>query len=724
MKYKNILNIGLALVIGLIFAACSQSDDLATAPQTVKMQNGFYVYDVDFNCEVPSYDEGTTRIVTRDWQNRSTLFARLQSGSNYYQGFFVRETDGWKLYSSNDFNNLQTSGTCELFYFQESNGDYYYYNNSTGRFDIYNNGSFVKSTDIAWNSSPMDISEETAVYSTNSAEYTTGTNTFTLKAMLMPKMWRIRFSGSNGSTVIMDGSDNDFKFGSRFEWSTESAKLTWMTGHDTGLKVSGGYTPYIYGTFRNAASNKITVKTSSAIYTRTFDASNLPVGSSGYFDIPTESNYSSRGWTKVANIQEMALADILEKPFGIVDVNLKTDPYTKIREKLSSLYTLYNSSDDPTHEKSLSIYDSDNESLKYLTYRGLPVFGLYVSDSYVSYSFMIPQGALPDPYPTLDKIVQDFKNMGIAMSYEKRDGSSSYVADGSVSVGNINYSMYLDDWSKGNWIISVSMYITGKSSNVANCKFVPNNFLAFTDGCVTDWTVDSKVSKGYYKVYKKTDLSSKTDATIVSELKNTTERTASYLKEYTNYVGDLSANTNYVLCTVAFDSSGQQGELNKYEFKTRSSSLAKAELSDLKYGSYSGTNYWYFTLTARYSASSYYLYINQYESVYDWNEWYFRYRIYYAIQNNEYGMGTSDSVYSLWGEMQAKRTSTYFSICTWAIVSGKNLGNPDSYQGHISSSAPSLVKVKDNSSPEFNQISKKDGDALFNQGKLILVKGF
>ena len=721
MKHKNILNIGLTLVVGLLFVACSQNEDLLP-PKASQMQNGFYVYLLEFNCEAPGYDAGTTRAVTYDWQNGATLFARFKSGSTYYIGFVTYTTKGWSLISTTDFLESTNSETCQLFYFQEENGDYYYMNLDTGCFDIYNNGSFVRSTDIKWNEG-ISLSEATAIYSTSAATYALYPNVgFTIKASLQPMTWRMRFSGTNGTTITLPGNDNDIYYYSGFSLDTSSAHFT-LVSKDLTLKVSGNYTPYIYGSFKASSSdNKITVKNDKDIYSRTFNGSNLKAGSSGYFTIPTASNYSSNGWTKVATMQEMVLKDFLEKPFGIVEgVNLKKDSYETIKSKLLSLYKAYDSSSDPTHDEHMMFFASENESLKYFTYCDIPFAHLYISDKPVWYTFRIDKTALPDPYPTLDKIVRDFKDIGISMSYQKKNEGST-KASGSVTIGKIEYTLALGEGDTY-WDFEVNMWITEKSNAIANCKFVPNKFLAYTDGCVTDWNVDTKVSKGYFKAYKKTDISSKSDAEIVADLIKTDEINASNLNNNVFYRGgdSYSANTNYVLCSVGFDSSGNQGELNKYEFKTRSSTLPMAALSDFKYNS----NYWFYTITSKYSATSYYLYFNESTGVHDWSRWYFRYRIYFAIQNNELGMGTSDTVYSAWGDKQITRDESQFSICTWAIVSGKTLGNPDSYQGHIQSSAPSMISdTKQSAQPQSDRVSKQEGEALFKQGKLILVNGY
>lgn len=298
MKKKNIfivLSLALSMLISL--TACT-SDDSMSEPKVVKMENGFYVQDVDFICEAPGYDQGTTRAVTYNWNNGATILARFKSGSSYYQGFLVLGSNGWVMYSTSEFNSQSRSGTCELYYFQQEDGDYYHINLDTQCFDVYNNGSFVRSTDIKLTESTLDLSDQTAVYTTTTATYSTTETTYTIKATLTPYFWRMRFNGTNGTSITMPGNDNDIKYCSAFNWSSSAISFT-KAAKDVSLTVSGSYTPYIYGEFKNPSSNNnITVKNGNDTYTRSFNGSNLKAGTSGYFTIPTASNYSSNGWKK------------------------------------------------------------------------------------------------------------------------------------------------------------------------------------------------------------------------------------------------------------------------------------------------------------------------------------------------------------------------------------------------------------------------------------------
>ncbi len=308
MKRINIfIAICLSLSMLMNLTACS-SEDSMSEPQAVKTKNGFYIQKVNFICEAPGYDLSSTRAVTYDWNNKTTLFARFKSGSNYYLGYLIKNSDGWGIAATKDFLELSTSGTCELYYFLEPNGDYYYYNTDNAMYDVYNNASLVRHTDMPWDGT-INLSEGTAIYATTTATYSREKGKgMTVQAMLNPMLWRMRFSGSNGTSITLPESDNDIKYVSSFKFDS-SAKTTSFTktAKDVTLKVSSGYTPYFYGEFVYPyAKNTITVVNGNNTFYREFASSNLPVGKSGYFTIPTTSNYSSNGWTMKQDIDQSA----------------------------------------------------------------------------------------------------------------------------------------------------------------------------------------------------------------------------------------------------------------------------------------------------------------------------------------------------------------------------------------------------------------------------------
>lgn len=456
MKIKNIFSdIGLILVMGVTLTACTQEEQNSFGDKSYKTENGFYVYPADFHCSISDYDEGgKTRSMNYEWDNMTTLFARFNSGSTYYYGFMTYENSRWQLVATTDFLELTTSGIIELYYFRESNGDNYYYNLKTACFDIYNKGSLVKNTSLPWNNKSFDLSEGTAVYFTESGTYsfTASNGICTVKATLAPGMWRMRFSGTNGTTITMPAADNDIQYLTSFNWYEAEDYLFYGDFKDISLQVSNNYTPYIYGIFNSTTSNKITVKNGSDTFTRNLSSSNLPVGISGCFTIPTSSNYSSMGWTMVDKGVQMSLKDMLEKPMGTVNIDMKTESYQTIRDEVAKSYTIADNTYEGQSWFSLSI--DDNASCNDWRYQGLPFnnFNIFKYDDGISlsYYFRVEKSKASNNYASyLNKIIQDFKNLNISLE-----------DNGSTSVYLAQYIGY--DAAKNRYAVSVSEYNTDK----------------------------------------------------------------------------------------------------------------------------------------------------------------------------------------------------------------------------------------------------------------------
>ena len=300
MKTKNILSIfGLAFVMCLGLTACSQDESKSSDIQPVKVQNGFYVYPVQFDCAVPGFDEdGVTRALTHDWPEKSSIMVRFLTDSKNYIGYLTYEDKSWRLLGTSDFLALDVSGTCELVYLTDNNGDNFYVNMDTKCLDVYHNGTLVKNTDIPWNFSEMTITEEVAIYFGEGTYIHSTKPMFTVKTTLKPLMWRLRFAGDNGTSITLPATDNDIMYCNTFKWSaTDGASVT-RDKKDVTLTVANGYTPYVYGFFTSTSTNKITINKGNETYSREFNASNLPLGKSGYFTIPTASNYSTYGWKR------------------------------------------------------------------------------------------------------------------------------------------------------------------------------------------------------------------------------------------------------------------------------------------------------------------------------------------------------------------------------------------------------------------------------------------
>lgn len=272
MKTKLFYRLCLILVIGLTIISCSndEGDTVSSQNPVEKDESEMYHYQLDLNCDVPTYEEElTTRSVVYTWDNAATIIVRFKSGSKYI--------DGLATYSSSD--NLWTIGTYDALPVITGEGvcELYYFYGATG----------MKDTNVT-------MTENTACYYTTSATYLHPSETsITINASLGKKTWRLRFKGTSGTKISLPGENTDIKYCSAFNGQT--GKFT-DSQKDIELTVgNNGYTPYIYGTFINSSGdNTITVTNGNSGFAKKLSSTNLGIGESAYLTIPTDNSHS--GW--------------------------------------------------------------------------------------------------------------------------------------------------------------------------------------------------------------------------------------------------------------------------------------------------------------------------------------------------------------------------------------------------------------------------------------------
>ncbi len=139
-----------------------------------------------------------------------------------------------------------------------------------------------------------------------------------------------------------------------------------------------------------------------------------------------------------------ALRNWLEKPMGIVDVNMKTSSYQTIKSVIGRSYKIKEYSD------YFSVYASENPDLGSLTYQGLQFETAQIGKlpngrKYVEYDFKIDKSTALNNYKSyLNNIIEDFKyNLNISLesfsdTRYKAHGTEFYYHE--VNVGT--YSDY------------------------------------------------------------------------------------------------------------------------------------------------------------------------------------------------------------------------------------------------------------------------------------------
>lgn len=253
-----------------------------------------HTYPLQFECESPVYDDEVQTRATTTWSNGTTVYLRLYStsynsstSSYWYPAKAVYNSGSWTITVTGS-PSLTESSKCEAYYFVNP------VTLSTSYVSLNHLTAIYKGTD------------DTSTYSHPSS------SEWSVKTTLKPLTWRMRFRKAtyNQSFTLPSGtSNNDLEFPSRF--SIQSGDITWNSSNDISLSTNESnvgnyyYSKYIYGRFKNStystSTNKLTVKYSdSESYYRNVAYNKLVAGESGYFTLPNSTNYSSLGWSKMA----------------------------------------------------------------------------------------------------------------------------------------------------------------------------------------------------------------------------------------------------------------------------------------------------------------------------------------------------------------------------------------------------------------------------------------
>lgn len=168
----------------------------------------------------------------------------------------------------------------------------------------------------------------------------------------------------------------------------------------------------------------------------------------------SDSASGSEGASYTVNTN-LTLREMLAKPMGCVNADLLNDSFNTIKSNTARGFQVDDNSKDG--RQILYVWENQNTICESMTYHGLPFgnfrFALDNYDRAIKYQFEFKKNI--DAYRTLDMIVQDFKAMGIPMSYERRTDQFT-KAYGTTTVNGIEYTIELEDFSV-QWSIYIYM---------------------------------------------------------------------------------------------------------------------------------------------------------------------------------------------------------------------------------------------------------------------------
>jgi hypothetical protein len=160
----------------------------------------------------------------------------------------------------------------------------------------------------------------------------------------------------------------------------------------------------------------------------------------------------------------MVLKDFIIKPLGIVDVNLQTSSYYSIVDEVNKYFNISNSEWEGGRLFSLTV--KKNPDCNNLYYKGSNFFELILSESDYTGTQLtrlctyIFTSNLDDPLIIVEKMIDDFEEMGINMAVDLGNRIAKFIEKNED--GSLNKSYYIS-WKYNNdknvWDINIEMWI-------------------------------------------------------------------------------------------------------------------------------------------------------------------------------------------------------------------------------------------------------------------------
>lgn len=253
-----------------VFTACS-SDDIAGST-TQQAQNGHHTVTMKLVGGCEGFDGSKTRAdesAAISWNDGDKLYLQFTNGSNIVSGnaTYSATANAWTLEYYGTLA-LEKQSKCQAFYFDSP---------------------------VSVTSTTINLNDRTGIYEDANGTYLFDGSNLTVNASLKPKTSRLRFKGTEGTPIIVEGISHYTSYdiaSNSFFTSSEGVKDT--------IYAESGYTPYIYGYFTDAKNPRIRMVVNSGEgYTMECASTMFNVGESGYLTIPTETSHN--GWATGLN---------------------------------------------------------------------------------------------------------------------------------------------------------------------------------------------------------------------------------------------------------------------------------------------------------------------------------------------------------------------------------------------------------------------------------------
>lgn len=265
MNIKNIINSCLGFFLITCLVSCTNELIEEGCWSSVTNNSEVYVQSMKVCFNKPVFDDSskTRAVVSEEWKDGDVLYLRFQTENSYIQGKAV--------YNSNN-SNWAVTFKGELPTEKEHSLQVWYFDGETSE-----------------EGDEVILSAFTSLYCDNDGFYLyNNAKELTCVACLKPASSRLRFIGSSGTKVFIEGLCT-------FKYNLKNGTLSHSHISSIDLTVqSTGSTPYIY-VKRDENNRELCVSDSHNDFCITMNEGFLKKsGSSGYINIPTLSNHD--GW--------------------------------------------------------------------------------------------------------------------------------------------------------------------------------------------------------------------------------------------------------------------------------------------------------------------------------------------------------------------------------------------------------------------------------------------
>lgn len=255
----------------------------------------------------------------------------------------------------------------------------------------------------------------------------------------------------NSVSFMATGRNDSFTIQSNTSWTVSSDK-DWCTVSPTSGSNDGTVT----------VSAKDNTETSSRTATITVKAGDI-----------TKTITVTQEATTPSSV-EMSLKDMLERPFGTLDIEFRTATYSKLKTVLSNLYVFEEKLDPNDNNRPyFYIFEKDNPTFKNFSFLGISLSSLCIRDKdksfYVEYNIDIEKINAPNPYTYIENIINEYNKINIPMTLEldpypeyPQELASGYYNIGGHEAGGISYWTTLISWDDSTsyrYEIGASFYI-------------------------------------------------------------------------------------------------------------------------------------------------------------------------------------------------------------------------------------------------------------------------